>query len=564
MNPIYTNKLTLLILSAALLSACLLSACGDDEHSDGWDQPLNISEPLRANGDLLYVNESFEEVVRLKPERSGSDISLAVDRAATGADPGARALSADESTLFVVNEKLDDQDASLSAYDLSGSGLSAQTVALDSPYDRLSVDPEGEFLLLSFTGRGEGFVARNLNELGVVDLRDGIADGEEAQSQQTSFETLSSRPQDIIFAPSFELGGSEQRLAVALSPSEVTIIDLLADDDANRLREVPLTISQADQVRTPTQAIFDVTPEDAAPNTVSLYLLTDTGEDITHVSIQPSTGQPSTDQPSTDEDAARKFYISVNQLAAGSRPGRMKLLELPSSESEGNQSRIIAIDDNQPRFTMIDVQSGESSTFDLPMTAPAEDLLVYQTTVDDQPETRVLAWSSRSALVTVIRPENIVISDDTPTLGRSVEAIRLKAAPSRIELDQTGANERAIAYHAGLDAGFTVLNLHTNRAVPIQGASLGDIYFGQSYAFGVFRGEPFFGRFDLTTGHPTAYELPREGQGIYLDAEDELLVVEHADRTGSFTLLNAQNPTPDNARVFNDVFLENLFAQELP
>ncbi|QDG51967.1 hypothetical protein FIV42_14835 [Persicimonas caeni] len=538
MNP-NIRKLTVLLLSAALLGAC-----GDDDHSEEWDNSLRVGQPLRANGDLLFVNENLQQVVRLQPKRSGEEIDLEIDRASTGADPGARALSADESQLFVVNEELDEQGASLSVYDLSGESLSAQTVGLDSAYDRLSVDPEGEFLLLSFTGGGGNFVARNLNELGIVDLRDGIADDEEA-----SFQTLSNRPRDIIFAPKFTLDGSEQRLAASLAESEVTIIDLLAEDEANRLREVPLTISQADQVRTPTQAIFDVTPEESMPNTVSLYLLTDTGQDITHVAIQPSIRQ----------DANRKFDISVNQLAAGNNPARMKLLEL---DEQG--SRIIAIDQNRPEFTMIDVQSGESSTFDLPMTAPAEDLLVYQTSVDGEPETRVLAWSSRSPLVSVIRPESIAISDDTPTLGRSVEAIRLKAAPSRVQLDEETNGERAIVHHAGLGAGFTVLNLRTNRAVPIQGASLGDIYFGQVYAYGVFRGEPYFGLFDLETGHPTAFELPKEGERIYLDGEDELLVVQHADRTGSFTLLNATNPIPENAKVFNDIFLENLFGQELP
>lgn len=531
-------------IATLFLATALLGACGDDDHSEEWDNSLRVGQPLRADGDLLFVNENFEQVFRLRPERSGDEISLEVDREPTGADPGARALSADASQLYVVNQELDEQGASLSVYDLSGESLSAQTVGLDSAYDRLSIDPEGEFLLLSFTGSGGDFVARNLNELGVVDLRDGIADDEEA-----SFQTLSNRPREIIFAPKFTLDGSEQRLAASLAQSEVTIIDLLADDEANRLREVPLTISQADQVRTPTQAIFDVTPEESMPNTVSLYLLTDTGQDITHVAIQPS----------IRHDASRKFDISVNQLAAGNNPVRMKLLEL---EEQG--SRIIAIDGSRPEFTMIDVQSGESSTFDLPMTAPAEDLLVYQTSADDKPETRVLAWSSRSALVTVIRPESIAISDDTPTLGRSVEAIRLKAAPSRIQRDEETNAERAIVHHAGLGAGFTVLNLRTNRAVPIQGASLGDIYFGQAYAYGVFRGEPNVGLFDLETGHPSVFDLPKEGERIYLDGEDELLVVQHADTTGSFTLLNATNPVAENAKVFNDVFLENLFGQELP
>ena len=83
-------------------------------------------------------------------------------------------------------------------------------------------------------------------------------------------------------------------------------------------------------------------------------------------------------------------------------------------------------------------------------------------------------------------------------------------------------------------------------------------------AFGTFRGEAYFGIFDLQTGHPTAFELPKEGERIYLDNDDELLVVQHGDRTGSFTLLNAVDPTPKNARVFNDIFLADLFEQELP
>ncbi len=530
-------------LATLLATAAILAACGDDA-SDTWDEPLRVSEPIRTGGDMLFVNRTFEQVYRLQPQRSGDEIDLNVERLATGPNPGTHALSADGSQLFVVNQNTRDEDASLSVFDATAETFSAKTVGLDSAYDRLSVDPEGEFLLLSFTGDSGDFIARNLNELGIVDLRDDIADDETAE-----FETLSSRARGIVFAPKFELGGSEQRLAAALSPSEITIVDLLADDVDDRLREVPLTVSQAEQVRTPTEAVFDVTPSETMPNTVSLYALTDTGQDITHITIQPS----------VREGESRKFDLSVNQLAAGQRPVDMELLDL------GDQGkRLIAIDGNRPEFTLIDIQSGESSTFDLPMTAPAEDLLVYQTSDDGEPETRVLAWSSRSALVSVIRPESIAISDDAPTLGRSVEAIRLEAAPSNVELDESGAQERAIARHAGFDAGLTVLNLHTNRAVPIQGASPGDIFFGTSYAYGVFRGEPYFGVFDLQTGHPTPVRLPKEGESIHLDDDDELIVVQHGDPTGSFTLLNASTPNADNARVFEDVFLGDLFAQELP
>lgn len=541
------------LLGCALLGSALVG-CGDDNPpSAAWDESWTVSAPLVVNGDMFFVNETMEQVVRLRPTRNGEDIGLEVERARTGADPGVRSLSADESQLFVINEERGKQGATLSVFDLAQDKLEAKTVGLDSAYDRMSVDPAGEFLLLSFTGASGDFIARNLNELGIVDLRDGIS-GEE----RATFETLSKRARGIEFAPPFELDGQAQRLAVALSPSAVTIVDLLAEDAPNRLREVPLTISEADQVKTPVQAIFDVTSEnspedDGMPKSVSLYLLTDHGNDITRVTIQPS----------IRPESGRKFDLSVNQLAGGSNPVRMELLDLGE---QGN--RLIVVDGYSPRFTMIDVQTGESSTFDLPMTRAATELIVYKVLDESGAEavsrTRILAWSRESNLAAVIRPESIAIGDETPTLGRSVEALRLQATPSSVELDEASGATRAIVRYGGLGSGFTVLDLDANRAVPIQGASLGSIYFGESYAYGTFRGRPYMGVFDLSTGHPSTFELPYEGSNIYLDADDELIVVQHTDPSGTFTLLNALTPTKEHAKVYNNVFFKDLFSQELP
>jgi hypothetical protein len=292
-----------------------------------------------------------------------------------------------------------------------------------------------------------------------------------------------------------------------------------------------------------------VTPSEQAPNTVSLYLLTDTGSDVTQVAIQPSINQ----------DSPRKFDLSVNQLAAGQQPGRMTLLELPQGD------RLLTISETQTEFTIVDIESGESSTFDLPMTSPATQLLTYRTAVDGEPETRVLAYSPRSPLVSVIRPESIAVGSDTPTVGRSVVAVRLKAAPSRIEMDMTADTERAIAYHGGISSGFTVLNLRTNRAVPIQGAALGDVTFSGPFAYGVFRGTADFGIFDLSNGHPTDYPLPMEGQRIFVLEDQELILVDHGRREGAFTVFRGgEEPSKDAARVFENVFLRDLLGQELP
>lgn len=553
-KPQRSSERALRRVGAALLASALLSAfgpgCGPEfTGPDAVKERLKISAGQEVNGGIFFVNQSFEQVLRLRPERNGEEIDLKVDRHATGEDPGVFGLSFDRSTLFVVNEQRDQQGASLSLFDTGQDTLSAQTISLDSPYDRLSADPAGEFLLLHFSGDSGDFIARNLNEVGIIDLRGDDLDGSAAQ-----FETLSNRARGVEFAPPFELAGERQRLAAALSPSAVTIIDLLDEDPKNRLREVPLTISQADQVRTPVQAIFDVSAagqDEGADESASLYLLSDIGDDITRVTIQASASE-------------RKFDLSVNQLAAGKDPARMQLLDL----GEGG-ARLIAIDGSQPRFTMVDVETGESATFELPMTAAATDLLVYQV-VDERAsepaaETRVLAWSERSNLAAVIRPESIAVNTQTPTLGRSVEAIRLENTPESVRLDESSSAARAVVrYSGGLRAGFAMLDLENNRAIPVQGASLGALFFGEQYAYGVFRGEPYFGVFDLETGHPSTFELPAEGSDIYLDEASELVVVQHGDPTGSFTLLNALNPSASKARVFNHIFIEDLFEQELP
>lgn len=88
----------------------------------------------------------------------------------------------------------------------------------------------GEFLVLSFSGDdNENVVARNLNEIGVVSLAGG----------EPVFTTLSTRANSFSFAPPFQLDGESQRIMAVLADDEITVFDLLADNDEDRLREVP-------------------------------------------------------------------------------------------------------------------------------------------------------------------------------------------------------------------------------------------------------------------------------------------------------------------------------------
>lgn len=522
-------------IPALLLSASVVTACSEEPPAR-WDQ-LATFTPLDLADRQVYLSTTAQRAVILDPIRTADGVALDIKVEPTGGDLGVSGVSSDGSRFYAVDEDSETL--------LIGDGETGEItrLELDAAYDRIAVDPEGDFLLLYFSGETDGtIVARNLNEVGIVDLR--------AAQPTAEFLTLSSRPLDVRFAPPVTLDGAAQRFAAVLSANEVTLLDLEELDNVDdALREVPLTISEADQVRRPVSVQFDVTPTEEEPNVVKLYILAEASDDITEVSIQPS----------VLPDAPRKLDLAVNQLAAGSTPGKMILLELPSG------TRMIAIDRTRPRFTIVDVASGEGATFDLPMTGAATDMLVYDTTIEvdgqDLPETRVLAYSTSSPLVSVIRPETIAVSGDEPTLGRSVEAIRLERTPSSIRLAE-GQPDRAIAFHEGVSAGFTILDLRKNNDIPIQGGTLRDVHFDGTFAYATFRSLENLTIFGLD-GHPTNFDLPAVGVDVFFDTEDELLLIRHNGRDGMFTVLDANEPTPENARVYDNVFFTDIFDQEL-
>ena len=522
----------------ALLGLVAWTGCIDHQYEPRWEQSLDVVGPFDAQGAAVYVNRTLRQVVRLDPTRRGDALSLQVSRAPTGRSPAVIERGVDGRALFV----LDDQDRTLTIYALDG-GLQAKTVRLQSAYDRITLDPEGDYALLSFTGvQRQGVIARNLNEVAILDLR---------VAQLTPvYATLPSRAKSLLYSPAFTLDGQVQRVVAALSDAEVTLLDLLATREEDRLREIPLTLNASELPPAPTQALFDV-GQASSQGQVSLYVLTQRGQDVTQINIQAAASPE------------RKLELSVNQLAAGPAPRRMALLEL------GQQGRrLMVLGGDLPGFTLVDPRSGESATFALPMDRTPQQLLPYSATrqVDGQlvPELRVLVYSDQTPLMALVRPETIALDSDEPTLGRSVEAIRLEAAPQSVRLDEAGARDRAVIFHSGLLGGFTVLNLRTNRDIPIQGHSLEAVTFSGAYAYGVFRGTRHMGVFELSTGSPAVFDLPAQGRGIWVDEAEGLILVQHADeREGGFTVLDAQEPTPAKALVLSDVFVDRLFEQEI-
>lgn len=508
------------IIGAALAST--LAACGP-EVDDSWTQSMVVDGPFQLVGQTAYVDRNAGRIYVLDPKMDDDKAIMDLARYHAGEKPGAVAVSADGNSLYIVDE----ETAELRILDTKSGETTI--VELKAEYDRIAVDPQGEFVVLSFSGQSNGnIVARNLNEVGVVDLR---------PSEPTAyFVTLTTRANEFVFAPPFTLDGQPQRMMAVLSNNEVTLFDLLADNDDDRLREVPLTVSAADQVRVPRKAVFDTSREDK----VDVYVLTQ-GTDISRMTARLAAAGP------------RKLLVSTDKLTVPAASD-MALVQV------GESTRLVSTRADRPEFTVVDTVSDVSVSFALPIVGAATKLIPFQTTITEdevvRPELRILAYNTSNTLVAVIRPETIALDGDEPTLGRSVEAIRLEQIPTRIEMS-SAAPDQAIVFHSG--SGFSLLNLRRNNGIPIQGGSIRNVLFDGLFAYVIYQSLPNLTIF-ADDGHPNNFELPAVGNNIFFDTEDNVLLVQHSDVFGTFTVLNVDDPTPENGTVYESIFLQNILG----
>lgn len=511
-----------------LIAALVASACGP-ERSELWDQPMSIVGPIETSEGVAYINQTTNEALFLKPKKD-ERAELDIVRKGILSQPGITSVTANGERLLVV----DNDEEILQIINVSDPS-DVSEVELAADFDRITVDPFNEFVVLSFSGASaENVVARNLNEVGVIDLR--------SEEPTAIFTTLSTRADSFSFAPPFSLDGEPQRIMAVLARDELTIFDLLAsgeDEDEDRLREVPLSISETEAGRVPLQTEFDISSE----SKLDVYLRTQSA-DISRITVRRATEGP------------RKLNLSTDQLTVPA-PSAMELVTLSNGAT-----RLVTASQVAPTITVVDTISDLGTTFNLPMNTPAQTLIPYTTVVDrdgiEQEEIRILAYSTQSQLVAVIRPETVALEGDEPTLGRSVEAIRLEQFPTRISL-ATAAQDQAIVFHPS--SGFSLLNLAKNNDVPIQGGSLREVLFDGAFAYVIYQTLP-----NLTVfrgdGHPTNFDLPKRGTSVHFDVETETLIVPHDISSGMFTVLDANDPQPETATVYENVFLENVFGLE--
>lgn len=518
-----------------LLVAALVTGCVDEQPS--WlDEPLEVSQPVALEGRFGYLHQTFNEMVFVTPSFSGERIVQRIDRVEVGAEPLEPVVASDGELLLTINAG----EQTLSIVDVEA--LEERRFDLPSDYDALTVSPDGRFVVAHFAdaslgGAGDA-VFRNQNEITLFDLEAG---GERFAQVDERILSLRSSPLSFDFAPAFTMAGETHHLLVAGAASALALIDLTAVDEQDVQRRVFFVPEDSTRELVPRRVIF--TRDDPTDDRdMRMFVLTTNAQDIFEVAILP---------PGPEDDTA--LSLSLNQFPAGPQPVEM----IDYSDPDGDQ-KLLVINGASRKLVVVDVATGNTTEIDvswsttsaLPFTLTDEDTGIQE------------SWAilyQPNAHATVL----FVHLDQLETRGsRAVTPLALSRVVQDVRLVDRPDAESAVVVHSGGNA-LSVLNLRGRFDIPLPGsATLRNTAFSAdgSRLFTTVAERAVLAIIELENGHPSQVDLPDPGGSLAVLDDPQVVLVDHGDVEGRFTLLDGIDPSRP-ARTIEGLFLENLLDE---
>lgn len=267
------KRLVLLLTGLALATAC-------GGRRPAYDGMLVTLGPVAAGGKLFYAT-SDARLVRVDP---------------AGTAPVWAPLAAAPSQLIAAGDGVVVlAPAAHALHRASASGkLDAPAFDLPSPYDAVAVSGDARFALCTYGPAQKKVGARNLNEVGLVDLDAGTV-------RKVLLDTASLAPQAVLFSPP----DASPRFAAVLLTSGVALLDL--ESPARKLR-VDLRLAGA--ALSPRAAVF-------GPDARHLFVAANGADDVFAIAL--------------GDDGAGNLQGRINFLPGGKGPqSLLALAEQPN------------------------------------------------------------------------------------------------------------------------------------------------------------------------------------------------------------------------------------------
>jgi hypothetical protein len=368
------------IALTALATACTIAAgCGD--RNAGWDTTPEVHHVVALSGSFAVVDESVHVVsffgvdsgTALTTRRAGTGYSVAEAKASPGGD-----------RLYVLAQgvrprlKPEDDAPAVWVYDGTGGGGLLKKYGLDAPLNGLTVDPEGQFVVVHPSGDADAFL-ENPNELVIIDV------GKDAGPGNPVVRTLRSyggTPKRLTFTKKLALPGGERRLLVVETESEVSLLDLYNLDRP----EVTVLLNSADGKTSVSPSALLVDDGDPArtddtrvairTNEAGLFLLT-------LVPVPEGKVVPN------------DFEIVVNIIGLNTTPSDFAFVETDKGR------RIAVLEPSQNRASLVDPDTTVVTPVPLPTGYGSMAVVTNRTGTDSTGSDVALLWGGYSAAIGV-------------------------------------------------------------------------------------------------------------------------------------------------------------------
>jgi hypothetical protein len=517
-------------LGALALGTMIGSACGERDSSLEGSIDL-MDAPVALPGELVFIDKNDRAFLL---DVSGSELSpeakvvalphapkLAVRR--NGKSKGGEVLVLTGGRRASDAEKA--EPATLTAIE-HGGGIRKYT--LGNPFDRMEQSEDGRYVFMFKSGTSERLLD-NPNEIAIVDLSKTPK-----QKDAINLRTLRSfedAPLSVVYSPPMSLLGETRRLAIVLSHSNVTLIDL---DHISR-RETTVQLSGVNDAKVePAQVAFD-------PMLPKLYVRGSASNDVFVFNLSARPGGTKGDDGDAQEH--NDFRPSIDQLGVGALPSDMSLYDSPSG------SRLLVLSASSMQASVVSA----TAVTDVPLEAKASKVMVFDAPSprDHNAAPRALLYDDGGSTL-----QFLDLSDIEERGKRNLEVVDL---PNPIvKLVPMPGEQRVLVLHGqGVSlvdlAGRTVSPLSSDRELDDAefDAARHRLWVGPS-------GQSFVGWLDLTSGDTHELLLDESIGTLTPMFESNHVAIVHPSSVGYVTLIDAQDPTREKARSVRGFLIAGL------
>ena len=247
-----------ILLLLALMALVLVSSCGEDDDDDEMTRdPIVLLEQSGVVGSHLVLVDTENDRAFMLDLGAKKKLAQNLIEKTLAPNPfwiEPREGKVKEALILSAGRRGVAQSTVLTALRVNGK---VREYPLEAPFDTIAQTERGRFAMLYFGG-GADELLYSPNEVAVVDLE---ADPDENNAVvRRSVETPGGPPTAIEVSPKFVIGDLKREVAVLLSESHVTLIDMVNSNRGETI--VRLSSGDGDDAIHPEQVRFDASRQE--------------------------------------------------------------------------------------------------------------------------------------------------------------------------------------------------------------------------------------------------------------------------------------------------------------